>query len=241
MGAATYLGAKIEMAHQRWFGEVGDVQNHQTRIPPTDVGTIAAEYGVVHGAASTLRPGPLFTRGGIHAGHPPAANLLRIGRIGEVRGDEELVGVALVAPTHRDEWLIPVRHPMDTLARRVEKSHFSGLIGLRNIEESEPVRPFLCVALLWVALVVDNQDVANDLDLVRMGPWWGEDLVYDPWLRRIAHVHNRRAHTAVTHMRHEGEAILQIDVHAVAVAIHVRMAHQPHVPGLFAASRLVSV
>ena len=118
---------------------------------------------------------------------------------------------------------------MHALAWHFEERDLARLRRLGDVEDLETTLPRRRLRLEHAALVVDEQHVANHLHFVRVGTGRRLELRDDTRVPGVGHVDHRGTNAAFTHVRHEGEAILHVDVHAVAVAVQVGLSDQAHV------------
>src|SRR5207245_7821441 len=142
---------------------------------------------------------------------------------------QELVDEGLVAAAHVGEWRLPPGHAVYALAGHLQESDFARLLRTRNVKDLEAALPTRRVRLEWTALVVDQQHVADHLDLVGMCARGRFELGDNPRAARIFDVNHGRADAALTHVSDEGEAVFQVDVHAVAVTVEIGLSNLAHV------------
>src|SRR5205823_12002327 len=117
----------------RRVGHIGDVQDEPAAVPVADVETVPHADGMVAARLfrPTLAPAALLSAGGPLAGHPPASNLLRVGRVGEIEDDDDVSGVALHA---RRQVGVPAveRESVDAVAGALPEKDLARLGGIRD-------------------------------------------------------------------------------------------------------------
>ena len=118
---------------------------------------------------------------------------------------------------------------MHALAGHLQEGELAWLLGARHVEHLQAALPARRVRLERAALVVDQQHVVDHLDLVRVGAWRCFQLGDHAWAARIRHIDHRRADPSLAHVADERETVLEVDVHAVAVAVEVGLADQAQV------------
>ena len=209
-------------ADRRRSRPVGDVEDHHPRVVVAEVGAVAVDHRVVRGVALVLGPGALLRL--VLSRPPPAAGLLRVGRVLEVDDDPDPVGEARgdggevrVAPPHPHDAVdaaVARRPPADPL--RVER------VG--EVVDREPLRPGVAAA---EELVVDEQQAVGDLHLVGVRPLGRAPLADHAGRGDVAHVEDRRPHAARSEVADVQRVTVPLDLHAVPEAVEVVVPDEP--------------
>ena len=203
-------------------------------------------------AAVRRRPVRRLAGGDVHARQPVFAGEPRLGRVGHVDGDQDVVGEAVdqrrgVGPAPAD-----VPEPVQAGSFHRHEADPLGIVGLGDIVDGEPRRPVafrrlglrmlvdraLVIGLLvgevglreHVLVVDDQQQVLVRLQMQAPGVMRGGDVLHRFRVLRIAHVDHRKA------LREDvpdiGIAAMHHDLHAVRAAALVAISDQAHVLGI---------
>ena len=95
MRSAAERRAPVAMANQPRLGTVFDIQQRQAAVAPAAVGGIARDNRVMQRVAFPFRPVRLLPFGLVHPRQPPAPRHFRLARIGQIDGQEDVVGKAV--------------------------------------------------------------------------------------------------------------------------------------------------
>ena len=230
-----------------------DIDDREAGVAPAAISDVLVDDGVMQPeAAVRRRPVRRLAGGDIHARQPVFAGEPRLGRVGHVDGDQDVVGEAV--DQRRGVGPAPADVPEPVQARSFDRHEADPLwlVGLGDIVDGEPRRPVafrrlglrmlvdraLVVGLLvgevglreHVLVVDDEQQVLVRLQMQAPGVMRGGDVLHRFRVLRIAHVDHRKA------LREDvpdiGVAAMHHDLHAVRAAALVAIADQAHVLGI---------
>ncbi|SAY10139.1 Uncharacterised protein [Klebsiella quasipneumoniae] len=252
MRSAAERRAPVAMANQRRLGTVFDIQQRQAAVAPAAVGGIPGNNGVVQRIAFTLRPVRCFTARLVHPRQPPAPGNLRFTRIGQIDGQEDVVGKTVdqrghIRPAAAD---VPDAVNADTAQR--QKANFTRLIRRGDIKHAQPGAPAFVLHIAdrvthragVVHLLIGKTGVGKQIPGVDHQQQIVMRLeVHVPGARRRGNIVDRagpgrianidHGKTLRHHMADIGESAVHHQLDAVRTTALVAMADQPHIAAVF--------
>ena len=238
--------ARLRQAvHQDFrLGRIGDVDHGQAAVAPGGVGDVAVEQRVVQRVALAGGRGRRFAAGAPHARYPAAPHDLRLARLRHVDDGEDVVGE--IGEVDRGVRVAPAHVPDAVRAHAVgrHEADLARLLRLRDVVDPDaggeldpgalqPVGGRAAeIVLLGLELlhrpdarrVHRQQQIVVGLQVKRARARRAGDEVDDLRVLRVAHIEGGDA-VAVA-VADVGVAAMHHDLHAVAVAAHVRVADE---------------
>ena len=167
------------------------------------------------------------------SGNPPAPGFFRIGRIGNI---DDQVGSFFDARQHgADVRVLAVGEPhaVHAFSGEFETADLARLGGIFDAVDLDA--GFVGCARRQVPieirpLLILDQDIAGDLDFVRVRVGRMRHLRDHAWIARIGHVDDAQRHRRSAEMSQVNVTSLLQHLHAVAVTVQIMMADHPHVP-----------
>ena len=200
VGRVRKGGAGVDAGDVLRSGHVLDVEDEEAVVPVADVKPVAEAERVVAAGRHPVIPGVLFAARLPLAGDPPAADLLRPRRVGEIEDHHDVADVAL--GRRRDVGVAAVEgEAVHALAGGAPLGDEVRLGGVRNVVDAEPAAEAVgVVAAAAEALVIDQHDAVRGADLVRVPALRQLDARQRARVRRVGHVDDggarRPAHVA---------------------------------------------
>jgi hypothetical protein len=205
------------------------VQDDEVRVVVAEVGAVAVDEGVVRGVPLALGPGRLLTALDPLAGPPPLSDRDGSGRVGHVDDDPDAVVKARRGGRHvRVPAALP-HDPVDAPAPGLPEADLFRVERVLEGVDGEPRRP-RALRTRWPegeALVVDQQQPAGDLHLVRMGVRRRVPLADQAGTGRVGHVQDGRARTRGAVVSDVQDVTLAEHLHPVPTAVQVVLREQP--------------
>src|SRR5882724_5836867 len=171
--------APVETGHEARLAHVLDVEDDEAAVPVRDVEPVAEADRMVAAVRAAL-PGRRLAAGDPLAGHPPAADLLRVRRIVQVEDADDVAAITAVEGEAVDTLALPERD----LAR---------LVGTRDVEDAEAAAEAGARRGARRRLPVHEHHVVHHTDLVGVHVGRDRDLGELARLRRVADVDHRGA------------------------------------------------